>query len=95
MQNDPSPRNKSARKSNISNLNEDNTANKSTFDETKDDVEIDNDDDDETDSSFILVYQILFERSVNIFLNQTENYMLYEVELTPLLVFFLSLITYI
>ena len=42
-------------------------------------VEIDNDDDDENDSSFILVYQIMFERCVNIFMNQNENYMLYEV----------------
>ena len=44
-------------------------------------VEIDNDDDDENDSSFILIYQIMFERCVNIFLNQNENYMLYEVNL--------------
>jgi hypothetical protein len=42
-------------------------------------IEIDNDDDDEIDSSFILVYQIMFERCINIFLNQNENYMLYEV----------------
>jgi hypothetical protein len=44
-------------------------------------VEIDNDDDDENDSSFILIYQIMFERCVTIFLNQNENYMLYEVNL--------------
>lgn len=44
--------------------------------------EIDNDDDDEADSSFILLYQLMFERCANIFLSQSDNYMLYEVNST-------------
>jgi len=55
-------------------------------------VEIDNDDDDEIDSSFILVYQIMFERCINIFLNQNENYMLYEVNLFENLFYFYLII---
>lgn len=35
----------------------------------------------ESFSSYILLYQILFERSVNIFLDQNEFYYLYEVSL--------------
>ena len=35
--------------------------------------------DEEVDYSFILLYQIMFEKCVNIFLNQNESYFLYEV----------------
>ena len=81
------PKNKSTnRKSYTLNLNEENLANstnksKLLNEPTQDGtvIEIDNDDDDEIDSSFILVYQIMFERCLNIYLNQNENYMLYEV----------------
>ena len=39
--------------------------------------EMDNDDDDDT--GFLLLYQILFERCANVYLNQNESYLLYEV----------------
>lgn len=45
----------------------------------EDEFEID-DDVDENDSSFIILYQLLFEKSVNIYLNQNEFYTLYEVK---------------
>lgn len=38
--------------------------------------------DDESEPSFVLLYNIAFERSVNLFLNQYESYTLYEVSLT-------------
>jgi hypothetical protein len=44
--------------------------------------EIDNDDDDEADSSFVLLYQLMFEKCVNIYLNQNQFYSLYEVRIS-------------
>ena len=38
------------------------------------------DEDEETDSSFVILYNISFERCVNIFLNQNKSYFLYEVK---------------
>jgi hypothetical protein len=50
------------------------------------DFEIDNDDDDEADSSFVLLYQLMFEKCVNVYLNQNQYYSLYEVNIHLMLI---------
>jgi hypothetical protein len=69
----PSKRKSLNRDSDDSNLSDRQT------DLSNNEFEIDNDDDDEADSSFVLLYQLMFEKCVNVYLNQTQYYSLYEV----------------
>ena len=47
-------------------------------------ADLDTDDEEECDSSFVIIYQLMFGKRVNIYLNQNDTYMLYEVRSEPI-----------